>query len=127
MSETVPHVALTMSPSVSFKANEREMRTIIEKLKRDNDDLKTKYSVGELQQLRENFQSTRQELEQVKREAYSMRDAMHKAHFERDTLEREVGFLNEKVNELTAAKKKVDLKVEELTEKCEKLQTHLKR
>lgn len=112
---------------ISYKANERELRTMIEKLKRDNDDLKTKYSVGELHSLKENYQTTKQALEQAKREIFSMKDEIHKASFERDTLQREVGYLNEKINELNAGKKKADVKVEQLSEQVEKLQTHLKR
>ncbi|CAF0994238.1 unnamed protein product [Adineta ricciae] len=110
-----------------YKANERELRTMIEKLKRDNDDLKTKYSVGELHSLKENYQTTKQALEQAKREIFSMKDEIHKASFERDTLQREVGYLNEKINDLNAGKKKADVKVEQLSEQVEKLQTHLKR
>ncbi|UJR16298.1 hypothetical protein I4U23_003204 [Adineta vaga] len=110
-----------------YKSVERELRTMIEKLKRENDDLKTKYSVGELHSLKENFHTTKQALDQAKRELYSMKDELHKASFERDTFQREIGFLNEKITDLTGAKTKADKKVEVLSEQVEKLQTHLKR
>lgn len=111
----------------SFKTNERELRTMIENLKKTNDDLKSRYNIGELQSLKENHIIAKQELEQAKREMYQMRDEVLKASYERDSHQREVANLNEKVNDLAAGKRKADQKLEALTEQVDKLQTNLKR
>ena len=100
---------------------------MIEKLKRENEDLKTKYSVTDVQTLKEDYQNTKRSLEQAKREIFSMQDEIHKAGFERDAHVREVAHLNEKINDLASGKRKADQKVEVLTEQTDKLQTHLKR
>ncbi len=111
----------------SFKASEQELRAQIEELQRANADLKTKYSLNEVQALKEQYYITKQELDQAKRDMYKMKEEIHKAGFERDSHVREVAHLNEKLNDLSVNKSKAERKVEVLTEQVDKLQTNLKR
>jgi len=110
-----------------FKSSEQELRAQIEELQRANADLKTKYSLNEVQALKEQYYITKQELDQAKRDMYKMKEEIHKAGFERDSHVREVAHLNEKLNDLTSSKNKAERKAEVLTEQVDKLQTNLKR
>ncbi|CAF0737986.1 unnamed protein product [Adineta steineri] len=116
-----------LSTEERYKTTERELRTMVEKLKRDNDDLKTKYSINELQTIKENYITTKQALENAKRDMFNMQDEIQKAQFDRDAHQREVANMNEKFNDMATLKRRSDQKLEVLTEQVEKLQTGLKR
>jgi prefoldin subunit 5 len=122
-------IIIQFSFSDSFKAADREMRLMIDTLTRNNEDLKVQNQalINELELLKEKYYIAKQNLEKSMRDGALLKDELTKTVYARDSLEKDHLRLNSKVNELSAAKKTAEDKLELLTGRTNNLQVDLRR